>query len=319
MLNIKKGARLIVLSLLFWPALLQAQTDQDAIMMSKNLLCVGASYGYGTWNNYWEGTFHRKNANIGTVSTQMIGAMGIYGISRKLNVIVSVPYIETHATAGTLHSQHGFQDLSAWMKWKTLETGVGNGTLSVFVLGGASIPMTNYIADYLPLAIGLQSKTVSGRLILDYQHKHFFITASGTYTWRSDITIDRNAYYTTSLHLTDQVDMPNMASEQLRAGYRKGDRWVIEAILSNMNTLGGFDIRKNDMPFPSNKMNATMVGAHVKHGFKAVDGLSLDLDGGYTVAGRNVGQTTSFDVGVYYILHLSEKTSKHSSNESSTN
>jgi hypothetical protein len=311
--------RLIVLSLLLWPALLRAQTDQDAIMMSKKLLCIGPSYGYSSWDHYWEGTFHRSNANIGTVTTQMIGIMGIYGITRRLNVVASAPYIWTHASSGTLQGQRGFQDFSAWLKWKTLEEHVGNGTLSVFVLGGASVPMSNYIADYLPLSIGLQSKTLSARAIADYQYKHIFVTVSGTYTWRSDITIDRNAYYTTSLHLTNQVDMPNVASEQLRTGYRNGDRWVIEALVSNMNTLGGFDMRKNDMPFPSNKMNSTVVGAHVKHGFKAVDGLSLDLDGGYTVAGRNVGQSTSFDVGVYYILHFSKKASTHSSNQSSTN
>ncbi|HEV9036737.1 MAG TPA: hypothetical protein VGQ51_08955 [Puia sp.] len=319
MMLIKRiGVRLAALSLLLWPALLRAQTDQDAIMMSKNLLCVGASYGYSSWNEYWEGTFHRNNPNLGTASTQMAGLMGIYGVTRKFNVEVNVPYIWTHSTAGTLHGQKGFQDLSVWLKWKTLEQNV-NSPVSVFVLGGASVPMTNYIADYLPLAIGMQSKTLSGRLILDYQHRHFFVTASGTYTWRGDITIDRDAYYTTSLHLTNQVDMPNMMSEQLRTGYRNGDRWVAEAVVSNMNTLGGFDITRNNMPFPSNKMNETMIGAHVKHGFKAVDGLSLDVDGAYTVAGRNMGQSTMFDVGVYYIFHFSKKASKHSSNQSSTN
>src|SRR5215472_10130466 len=235
MLMRKIFVRLISVSLLLWPALLRAQTDQDAVMMAKNLLCAGASYGYSSWNYYWEGTFHRNNANLGTVSTQMVGAMGIYGITRKLNVVVNAPYIWTHATAGTLHDQKGFQDLSLWLKWKALEQNIGKGSFSVFVLGGGSVPMTNYIADYLPLAIGLQSKTLSARLILDYQYKHFFVTGSGTYTWRSDITIDRNAYYTTSLHLTDQVDMPNVVSEQLRTGYRNGDHWIIEAILSNMN------------------------------------------------------------------------------------
>lgn len=319
MFTIRLGVRFAALSLLLWPALLRAQTDLDGIMMSKKLLCVGPSYGYSSWNYYWEGTFRRNNANIGTVTTQMVGIMGIYGITRQLNVVVSAPYIWTHATAGTLQAQQGFQDFSAWLKWKTWEQKIGKGALSVFVLGGGSAPMTNYIADYLPLAIGLQSKTLSTRLILDYQYKHFFATASGTYTWRSNITIDRNAYYTTSLHLTNEVDMPNVLSEQLRAGYRDGDNWIAEALLSNMNTLGGFDITKNNMPFPSNKMKATMVGAHVKYGIKPVAGLSIDVDGGYTVAGRNMGQATQFDASVFYIIHFSKKASTPSTNQSSTN
>jgi hypothetical protein len=228
--------------------------------------------------------------------------------------MVGAPYVWTHATAGTLHGEHGIQDLSAWLKWLAVEQNIGKGVLSVYAMGGASIPLTNYIADYLPLAIGLHSKTLSGRLMADYQQGNFFVTAFGTYTWRSDIDIDQNAYYTTSLHLTNRVDMPNMASEMLRIGYRS-DRWIIEGLATNMNTLGGFDIRKNDMPFPSNKMNSTMVGGHVKYSFKKVDGLSLNVDGGYTVAGRNVGQATTIDAGVFYILDFSKKSPKNTSNK----
>src|SRR5262249_9092359 len=150
----------------------------------------------------------------------------------------------------------------------------GKGVFSVYLLGGGSLPLTNYIADYLPLSIGLHSKTLSGRLLVDFQVSNFFVTASGTYTGRSDINIDRNSYYTTSLHLTAKVDMPDMASFNFRTGYRS-ERWIVEGVVSQMNTLGGFDIRKNDMPFPSNKMNATMVGGHFKYNFPMVDGLSL--------------------------------------------
>ena len=185
---------------------------------------------------------------------------------------------------------------------------VAKGVLSVYVLGGASLPLDNYEPDFLPLSIGLHSKTLSGRLMLDYQKGNFFATVLGTYTWRSDITIDQNAYYTTSLHLTNRVDMPNVASEMIRIGYRS-DRWIIEALGTNMNTLGGFDIRKNDMPFPSNRMDATMAGAHVKYEFQSgsLKGLSFTADGSYTVAGRNVGQSTMIGAGVFYIFDFARK------------
>jgi len=290
-------------------SLLRAQTDLDAIMMSKKNLCIGGSYMYSSWDHYWEGTFKRVNKNIGTMSTQMFGLMGTYGITKKLNVIAGAPYVTTHVTRGTLHDQHGIQDLSVWLKWLAVEQNVGNGVLSLYALGGGSIPLTNYIADYLPLAIGLQSKTLSGRLILDYQLGKFFTTAIGTYTWRSNIKIDRDAYYTTTLHMTNEVQMPDMTAVNVKMGYRS-DRMILEATLANMTTRGGFDIRKNDMPFPSNRMNATMVGAHGKYNFKFVDGLSLEGGGSYTVAGRNVGQSTNFDAGVFYILDFSSKKKK---------
>jgi hypothetical protein len=293
--------------LLLCASLLRAQTDLDAIMMSKKNFCVGASYMRSSWDHYWEGTYKRDNKNIGTMSTQMIGLMGTYGVSKKFNIIVNAPYVWTHVTAGTLHDQHGIQDLSLWLKWLALEQNVGNGVLSLYVLGGGSAPLTNYIADYLPLAIGLRSKTLSGRLLVDYQLGNFFATLSGTYTWRDNITIDRNSYYDTQLHLTNEVDMPNTTLFNFRTGYRS-ERWIIEAVATRMTTIGGFDIRKNDMPFPSNKMNATMAGAHFKYNLKKVEGLSLEGGGSYTVAGRNVGQATSFDGGVFYILNFNHKT-----------
>jgi hypothetical protein len=298
-----------VVVLLLYTSMLRAQTDEDAIMMTRNNFCIGATYMRGSWDHYWEGTFKRNNQNIGTMSTQMIGLMGTYGVSKKFNVLINAPYVSTHVTAGTLHDQHGIQDLTLWLKWLAVEQNVGNGVLSLYALGGGSVPLTDYIADYLPLAIGLHSKTLSGRLMLDYQLGKFFATLSGSYTWRDNIKIDRNSYYTTELHLTNEVEMPNMTLFNFRTGYRS-ERWILEAVATKMTTIGGFDIRKNDMPFPSNKMNATMVGAHFKYNLKQVDGLSLTGGGSHTVAGRNVGQATAFDIGVFYILDFSSKKKK---------
>jgi hypothetical protein len=286
---------------------LRAQTDDDAIMMAKKNLCIGATYTHSSWDYYWEGSFHRNNLNLGTVKTQMVGIMGIYGITRHLAVVANAPYIWTDASAGVLHGMHGIQDLSTWLKWDAYQQHIGNrGVLSLFAVGGGSVPLTNYLADYLPLSIGLHSKTLSGRIIADYQLGHFFATASGTYTWRSNITIDEQSYYTTELILSNKVQMPNQTTLNFHTGYR-ANRLIIEAMVSDMTTLGGFNIRKNDMPFPSNRMDATMVGAHVKYEFKQVKGLSVTADGNYTVAGRNVGQATTIDAGVFYILDFAHK------------
>jgi len=311
MLNFSKVALSFALGfLLLAPALVKAQTDEDAIMMTRKNLCIGGTYMYSSWDHYWEGTFKRTNPNLGTVSTQSVMLMGTYGITDKLNVIVGAPYVWTHATRGTLHGQHGVQDVSAWIKWDALDLKIGKGVLSIYALGGGSIPTHDYIADFLPLSIGLHAKTLSGRLLLDYQLSNFFITASGTYTGRSDITIDRNAYYTTSLHLTNKVDMPDMVSWNARAGYRSN--WLIaEAVVSDMITIGGFDIRKNDMPFPSNKMNSLMAGVDFKYTLPNKLN-ALSIVGGYmnTLKGRNVGQSQSFDLGAFYVLDFSHKKAK---------
>jgi len=294
--------------LFFLPGMLPAtaQTDIDAIMMTKNNFCVGAMYGYSSWKNYWEGTLKRENLNLGTVSTQMVSVMGNYGVSNKLNILFGVPYISTKASAGTLHGQKGIQDGSLWVKYMPLERTIGKGDLSVYGIAGVSIPLSNYVADFLPLAIGLRSKTFSLRAMGDYQVGKFFVTASGTYTFRSNIKIDRDAYYTTEMHYTNEVSMPDVLSFNVRTGYRQPNL-IAEVFLDNMITQGGFDITRNNMPFPSNQMNATRLGVYVKHELSVVHGLSIIANGNYVVAGRNMGQATSVNGGFFYIIDCNKK------------
>jgi hypothetical protein len=288
-------------------ATVKAQTDIDGIMMTKNNFCTGVVYGYSSWKDYWEGTLKRDNLNLGTVSTRMVAVMGNYGVTDKLNLIFGAPYIKTKASAGTLHGQDGIQDLSLWAKYMPYERSIGKGDLSVYGLVGVSVPLTNYVADFLPMSIGLRSKTFSLRAMGDYQIGKFFVTVSGTYTFRSNIKIDRDAYYTTEMHYTNEVEMPDVLSFNLRSGYRHAN-WIAEAFADNMTTLGGFDITRNNMPFPSNKMNATRVGINLKYEFnKWVRGLSLIGGGNYVVAGRNVGQATTVNGGIFYILNFTKK------------
>jgi len=296
----------------------RAQTDVDAIMMNKNLFCVGAVYTHSSWKDYWEGDFKRNNLNLGTVSTQSYSAMGSYGITNKLNFLFNLPYVQTKASAGTLHSMKGVQDLSLMLKWMPFLKHVGSkGIISAYAIGGVSFPTSNYVADFLPLSIGLRSKVGMLRLMADYQLNHFFATASGVYMLRSNITIDRNAYYTDHMIYSNQVDMPDATGYNVRAGYRS-NTWVAEGIVENMTTLGGFDIRKNDMPFPSNKMNATQVGVNVKYSLHAVPGLEVLGGGKYTVSGRNMGQATTVYGGIFYIINFAGSRTKSDGNSKTT-
>lgn len=283
-----------------------AQTDIDGLLMQKNFFCVGPTIGTSSWKNYWEGTFKRDNANLGTVSSTTGMIMGNYGITDKLNVLFGLPYIKTKASAGNLKGQKGLQDLSLWVKWVAKEKKIGKGNLKAILMGGYSTPVSNYYIDLMPLAIGMHSKTGNLRLMADYELGNWFATLSGTYLLRSNVTLDRNTYYTTEIHYTDEVKMPNANYFNFRIGYRSST-WIVEAIADKFTTLGGFDMTKNNMPFVSNKMNATKLGMHVKYDTDFVNGLSFVADANTTVAGRNIGQSTSFSGGVFYILDFSKK------------
>jgi hypothetical protein len=288
-----------------------AQTDIDAIMMEKKNICIGPMFTHSSWTQYWEGTNKRENLNLGTVSANMYSVMGNYGITSKLNFLFGLPYVKTKASAGTLHGMSGLQDASLWLKYMPLEKEIGPGTFSVYGIGGLSFPVSNYVADFLPLSIGMRGTNVSLRGMVDYQIKDWFATASATYVLRSNIEIDRTAYYDTEGHLTNKVNMPNVFTYNVRAGYRS-DWLIAEAVLNNMITQGGFDITRNNMPFPSNQMNATTVGINAKYTLKKIAGLSFTGGAHFTVAGRNVGQSNTYNGGIFYIIDFNRKAKKSS-------
>jgi len=283
-----------------------SQTDIDGIMMEKNAFCIGPMFGYSSWKNYWEGTLKRENLNLGTLSTQMYSVMGNYGITNKLNVLFGLPYVKTKASAGQLNGQEGVQDLSLWVKWKAFSKKIASGRLSLIAIGGYSFPISDYTADFLPMSIGLESKNLSLRGMADYQRGSWFGTVSGTYVVRSNITLDRNSYYTTEMHYTNEVDMPDVASFNLRAGYR--DKGLIaEAVFDYWNTLGGFDITRNNMPFASNEMDMSRIGFNFKYDMPFHPQLSITGNVMTTISGKNVGQATGYNAGIFYVIDFTKK------------
>jgi hypothetical protein len=292
---------LCIATLLFCSGVrLTAQTDMDGLMMAKRNLCGGIVVGQSQWNHYWEGTLYRNNENIGTLTSQMAMAMANYGVSDKFNIIASAPYIKNQTSAGTLRGQQGIQDGSFTAKWEFFGKGYKYAYVSLLALGSVSAPLTNYVADYLPLAIGMHSRTASGKLMVDIQHNRWFATASTQYTQRANVTIDREAYYTTEMIYSHLVAMPSVLSSNVRFGYRKNAELIIEAVYDRMNTLGGFDIRRNDMPFLSNNMEASRIGLNWKLPVPKMNGLSWLGNATTTIMGRNMGQSHMVMTGLVY-------------------
>ncbi|MDB5016487.1 MAG: hypothetical protein JWQ84_1319 [Mucilaginibacter sp.] len=300
---------LIICCLTTFSKVLHAQTDADGQMIPKNFFCGVVMYDHSSWNNYWEGTFKRNNLNIGTLTANTYSVMGNYGISNKLDFLFTVPYITTNASGGTLAGQKGFQDLNISLKWHPYQTKIGKGAFGLYAVAAASTPTSNYEPNFLPVSIGLHSTTASLRVLANYQTGRFFVAGAGQYIYRSNITIDADAYYTTREIYSNRVYMPDVTNFLFSTGYRSV-HFNAEAIISQTTTHGGFDIRKNDMPFPSNEMNMTTAGVLFKYSFDAVAGLELTAGGNRVLDGRNVGQSTDFFGGVLYLFDFSKNNKK---------
>ena len=265
-------------------------------------------YGKNTWKNYWEGTVIRDNGNIGTITTQSVTWMGTYGLSPKVNIIAMLPYISTKASAGTLHGMAGVQDLTVAVKYNFFKTKIDSSTFKAFIGLSYSNPLTNYSADFFPLSLGTSSKQLAWRLNLNYTLKQgWYVGGSAAYIWRSNVSLDRSTYYTNDqLYSSNEVYMPNMASTFFTIGYHK-QALQVEANYVQQVVLGGSDIRKQDMPFVSNRTNSSTVNALVMYYLPKPKYLAVRASVGYTVAGRNVGQSTTIMAGLMYTFFFSKK------------
>jgi hypothetical protein len=279
-----------------------AQTIDDGIMMTARSLQAGGIYSRDSWEEYWEGPLKRVNGNIGTITTQSATWAAIYGLTDRITLLGAVPYVWTRPSQGVLQGQEGFQDLTIGGKYAFLErSSAKRGALRAIAAVSGSLPLSDYTPDFAPLSIGTQSRRLSGRLTLNYQMSSgLYVNGSTSYTYRGDVTLDRPYYYTDGhLVFSSDVPMPDVADVIVSFGYLKHDLNTNFAF-SQQTTRGGGDIRRQDAPFVSNRMNSSRLGGMAMYPVPMLRTVSFYLSGGYTVSGRNVGQSTAFAAGLLY-------------------
>jgi hypothetical protein len=301
---LQRSMRWFVLGAAISASPIAAQTIDDGHMMPKRTLTAGVLYAHDSWDEYWEGTLKRSNGNIGTLTTQSITSMVGYGLTDRLGLIATLPYISTHASQGVLHDLSGFQDLTIAAKFRLITTGpTSRGTFNAFIVGTGAVPVSNYTPDFYPLSIGTGGGRTSARLTLNFQsNSAWFVTASSAYTFCANVRLNRNSYYTNGqLYMTNEVAMPNVVNSTLSAGIDRGN-WRIPLSLTQQSTLGGGDIRRQDMPFVSNRMDFVKLDGGVMYALPK--NLSVQVGAGHVLNGRNVGQSTTFTSGLFYALHL---------------
>ena len=277
-----------------------AQMVDDGLMMPKGMVSVGVMYSHDSWDEYWEGTLKRQNGNIGTLTSQSVTAIAGYGLSKRLSVMAALPYISTHASQGVLHDMSGLQDLAFAAKFRVLETKSDTrGAFSLFVAGTGALPVTDYTPDFFPLSIGTGGGRASARVTASYKSTSaLFANVSSAYTFCSNVKLNRNSYYTDGqLYLTNEVAMPNVFDYTVTAGVSQG-RLRIPISFVQQHTLGGGDIRRQDMPFVSNRMNFTKVDGAIMYALP--QNLSVRLGAARVLKGRNVGQSTTVTAGAFY-------------------
>lgn len=285
---------------------LAAQTLDDGIMLAPHQLRTSVMYGREQWDQYWEGALKRTNGNVGTVTTRTISWMGAYGLTNRVSLVATLPYVRTEASQGVLSGMQGRQDLTVAVKYRLLQTTVaGRAALRVLAVGGLASPTSDYTPDFLPLSIGLHDRRALARAgVYARDRTGWFLDAWGGHVWRSNVRLDRTAYYTNGqLIESSEVAMPDLFNYSASVGFQRGPLCIPVGI-SAQRTLGGGDIRRQDMPFVSNRMDFTRVHAEVMYFLPMLPSVQVGLGAEHTLHGRNVGQSTMLTAGFTHVLHL---------------
>lgn len=285
-----------------------AQTITDGLMMPKQSFCTGVLYGHDSWKDYWQGKDKIHNDNMGTVTTQSATWMGTYGLNSKINFVAMLPYIWTNATGGTWHNMHGLQDITVAVKYNFFQTKIDSSTFKAFIGMALAAPTSKYNPDYLPLSIGSGTKRASWRMTLNYAMKNgFYVNASAAYTLRSNVTLKRPTHYSDGqVVYSSEAFMPNVFDLFATIGYHK-QALQVEAYYTRQAMLSGDDIRNWLAPEVGNKMNFSKIGGLVMYYLPKPKNLAVRATAGYTVAGRNVGQSTTVMGGLMYTIFFTKK------------
>jgi hypothetical protein len=228
-----------------------------------------------------------------------------YGIIDKLNILISTPYVKTKSSGGQLAGVQGFQDISIGLKYEAYKKDFGKHRVSALVVAQFGTPMTNYLSDYMPYSLGLGTQEFTSRVIGQYEfNKLIYARGSAAYLWRGQTEIERPYYYANGSYYTTYMDVPNAVNYQaVLGGWLFKHDLRLEASYSVLKCVSGDDIRRWNMPQPTNKMDGTQAGFFAQYYFqriKPLKGFSLMTAFGQTLEGRNVGKATSMSAGMTY-------------------
>ena len=275
-----------------------AQGLVDGFMKGHRKASLAVTYAQESYNTYYVGTTETRNPNLGTISTQSLNLYGSYGLGYDLDLIVSVPYVRTEASAGYWQKQEGFQDLSAALRWEAFDYKLGSARLSWLFALGYSLPLQNYVID-APVAIGHGARSLDGRTLLHFKAGAFFLTGQYGYIRRGQVTLDRVANYYDPDNLNpnsgSKVNVPDVTDVVIRGGVAAKrfyvDGWVQRQTPYNKGTNIGPGI-----PFPTNAVGFTRTGINVY--LPIVKKLGINAGYSTTLSGQNIGKATRVSGGV---------------------
>ncbi|OGX88169.1 hypothetical protein [Hymenobacter glacialis] len=233
------------------------------------------------------------------VRVNSVNLYATYGLSDKIDAIVSLPYIQSkgkargtvindlnalYPDAGYANVRQGLQDITGLLKFKSYSREIGGSILDLLGVVSFSTPMSNY-----------QTNTGYGYIIA-IGNRATKYTASGVAHLKTSSGVFATGQVGYSLR-TGLV--PNALVGEAKVGYA-GPKTYIEGFASFQESNGGTDISQEGFNgfFPSTRVNFLRLGASFYR--PLAKGVGVVLGASTYVAGRNIGKSTGYSAGLSY-------------------
>ncbi len=281
------------LSLLSLPVLTQAQSPVSGFMNGKGEGAIALSYTAEKYDNVFLAPTDAQGVPVfNEVNVNSVSLYATYGITKRFNAIVSLPYIQTHGHAtdvvlkelGFENERKGVQDLSLFVKYNPYECKVGTSDLSFIIGAGLKTPIGAYkVEEGLQsiLAIGNRATSINGLAIAQLRTKSgVFLATQAGYSLRNG-------------------EVPNAVIGEIKAGYGSS-RFYVDAWYAGQISDGGVNILGEGFQgiFPATDVSYTRAGVTlyvpIAGGFGISGGVSKYL------TGRNVGESTGVSGALVY-------------------
>ncbi len=274
------------------------QFSDDAIMVQKKGLFINLSYSESRFDSYWEKDVLYKNPDLGKIKRQSAAAFVNIGLAKRINVFASIPYYRNSSSLTYLNKEEGIQDLSGGIKLSLLDP---VNPLAIILSGTVSKPMSKYSTENQIFALGMGSKTISGKLILQYKLANgLYVGANGGYLGREIVEIDKDVYtLNNELKYTNKVAPPDAYQYATKLGFDSGN-FLIEVFGEKFNSLSGDNIGYNQLPYITNKVNNTQAGIYSRF---QKNQIGFNLKAAQVLAGLNTPKALNISLGVCFSLN----------------
>jgi hypothetical protein len=262
-----------------------AQNLINGFKAGKGRVNASLSHTYETFDELY---FDKESMNVsdmlGDFDVHSISFYSEYGITKRLDGIITFPYIITSADNGVrVEEMKNFQDMSIILKYALLQKMLGSGQLNLAGAAGIGFPLSDYDPS-VPVTIGTHA--VRGQFSM-----------AGLHRFENGIFMEISCMYEV---LAESV--PNNLSTHFKGGYLS-DRfythiWYQIAERFNGTTLGtgeNLQLLHTD---------AQKIGLLVSYRF--FPGINLFIGSGTVINGRNTPNTDYFinsgiSTSLYYL------------------